>query len=150
MTTAPIEGLADLRGLRSAPPLSHPQRLKLQEELRQRVAACDWCTIGIMAPGPEAALACLQSFERALGWPRLATIDNGEIRKIDGPVFLKGHQRKGKVGLREEAGLGEGVLLTGHSDTDPEVEDTWGPLPLDLFTAGPSSGPQAGDHQSLG
>ncbi|MFI0403149.1 MAG: DUF1824 family protein [Cyanobium sp.] len=140
MTTALIQELADLRGHRSAPPLSHLQRLVLQQELRQRVAACDWCTIGIMAPGGEAALGCLQSFEQAFGWPRLGAMDHTEIRALGGPVFLKGHQRTGKLGFRVEAGLGEGVLLTGHSDTNPEVEDTWGPLPLDFFTRAPGPG----------
>lgn len=133
MTTS-IQELADLRGHRSAPPLSHQQRLVLQQELRQRVAACDWFTIGIMASGGESALGCLQSFEQALGWPRLGAMDLEEIRAAGGPVFLKGHQRSGQLGFRVEAGLGEGVLLTGHSDTNPEVEDTWGPLPLDFFT----------------
>jgi hypothetical protein len=150
MTTASIQGLVDLRGHRSAPPLSPQQRLVLEQELRQRLAACDWCTIGIMAPGTEAALASLQSFEEALGWPRLGATDDAETRAIRGPVFLKGHQRTGKVGLRAEAGLGEGVLVTGHSDTDPEVEDTWGPLPLDFFTSAPSLGTEPGGNQSLG
>jgi hypothetical protein len=144
MTTPPIQGLADLRGHRTAPPLTLQQRLLLQEELRQRVAACDWCTIGIMAPESGEALACLQSFEQALGWPGLGVADSDDRRAIRGPVFLKGHQRTGKVGLRAEAGLGEGVLVTGHSDTDPEVEDTWGPLPLDFFTRPPSPGSEPG------
>lgn len=148
MTTSSIETLADLRSLRSAPPLTPEQRLNLQEELRQRVNACDWCTIGIMAPGPEKALACLQSFQQALGWHELAASENEEIHPIRGPVFLKGHQRTGKVVLRTEAGLGEGVLLTGHSDSNPDVEDTWGPLPLDFFPS--CSVPEPGGHQSLG
>ena len=50
------------------------------------------------------------------------------------PVFLKGHQLRGDFRVREEAGLGEGLLITGHHPDSPEAEDTWGPLPLDLFT----------------
>jgi hypothetical protein len=42
MTTGSIQDLADLRGHRSAPPLSQQQRLVLEQELRQRLAACDW------------------------------------------------------------------------------------------------------------
>ena len=30
-------------------------------------------------------------------------------------------------------GLGEGLLISGHSPADPAAEDTWGPLPLDFF-----------------
>ena len=140
MTTSPIQELADLRGHRSAPPLSEQQRLALQQELRQRLEACDWFTIGIMAPGGEVALACLRSVEQALGWPPLELSDNDDTRAISGPVFLKGHQRAGTAGLRSEAGLGEGVLLSGHSDTNPEGEDTWGPFPLDFFLPAPERG----------
>ena len=133
MTTTPIRHLADLRAHRSAPPLNEQQRVVLLLELRRRLASCDWFTIGIMAPGGEVALTCLRSVELALGWLPLEVCDNDDLRAIPGPVFLKAHQRAGTVGLRSEAGLGEGVLLSGHSDTNPEVEDTWGPLPLDFF-----------------
>jgi hypothetical protein len=48
-------------------------------------------------------------------------------------VFLKGNQRTGLFHLRREEGLGEGILISGHGAADPAAEDTWGPLPLDLF-----------------
>jgi hypothetical protein len=51
----------------------------------------------------------------------------------EGPVFLKGNQRNGGFRLRREDGLGEGILITGHEAADPAAEDTWGPMPLDLF-----------------
>lgn len=140
MTPPAIQELADLRGLRSAPSLIPEQQQLLQQELRQRLAACDWCTIGIMAPTSDAALASLRSFEQALGWPRLGLSEPDDSQPILGPVFLKGNQRKGMVALRAEAGLGEGVLVTGHSDTDPDVEDTWGPFPLDFFPPAASPG----------
>jgi hypothetical protein len=134
--------LADLRCHRTAPPLTGLQRRQLQEELLQRVAACEWCTIGVMAPDSRAALAALRSFEQALGWASLAGPEQDE--GIEGPVFLKGHQRSGQVVLREEAGLGQGVLLTGHSAANPDLEDTWGPLPLDFFDVDPAQGPELG------
>ena len=54
-----------------------------------------------------------------------------------GPVFLKGNQHSGQFLLRAEAGLGEGILISGHlnGEPDPALEGTWGPLPLDLFNA---------------
>lgn len=134
--------LSDLRGHRTAPPLTGPQRRQLQEELLQRVAACEWCTIGVMAPDRRAAWAALRSFEQALCWPPLGAPEQEE--GIEGPVFLKGHQRTGQVVLREEAGLGQGVLLTGHCASNPDLEDTWGPLPLDFFTRPPSPGSEPG------
>ncbi|MEB3334981.1 MAG: DUF1824 family protein [Cyanobacteriota bacterium] len=142
MTGAEITGLGDLRGLRSAPPLRPDQRRGLQDELRRRVGACAWCTIGVMAPDRDRARAVLREFEQALGWPPLtvAAEEAGRPEEPEGPVFLKGHQRNGTVRVRGEAGLGEGVLISGHGADDPASEDTWGPLPLDLFAADPPSG----------
>ncbi|MFN9545579.1 MAG: DUF1824 family protein [Cyanobacteriota bacterium] len=131
MTTQPIARLEDLRGFRGAPPLTPAQRHQLQAELRQRLAACDWCTIGVMAASSAEAWTALRRYEQAMGWPPLAATAAAEATV--GPVFLKGHQRNATVRVREETGLAEGVLITGHSDTDPTAEDTWGPLPLDLF-----------------
>ena len=48
-------------------------------------------------------------------------------------MFLKGNQNSGRFLVRRETGLGEGLLITGHSPADPDAEDTWGPLPLDFF-----------------
>jgi hypothetical protein len=145
MTAQEITRLDDLRGFRGAPPLTPAQRLQLQAELRQRVAACDWCTIGVMAPASEVALEALRWFENALGWPPLATASAAADTK--GPVFLKGNQSYGTLLVREEAGLGEGVLISGHSATNPAAEDTWGPLPLDLFASEPA---REGDDGATG
>jgi hypothetical protein len=131
--------LADLRGLRTSPSLNPAQRHSLQAELRQRVAACDWCTIGVMAPGSEAAWEALRSFEHGLHWPPLPAPSEAESTELG--VFLKAHQRKGEVWWRAEEGLGEGVLITGHSDSNPDLEDTWGPLPLDFFSPQAPGGP---------
>jgi hypothetical protein len=137
MTGAEITALQDLRGLRSAPTLLPGQRWALQEELRRRVGACEWCTIGVMAPDSSRAWAVLRQFEQALGWPPLVA---AEMEETEGPVFLKGHQRNGTVRIRDEAGLGEGVLISGHGAANPEQDDTWGPLPLDLFAPDPPLG----------
>lgn len=142
MTSLEIRCLEDLRGFRGAPPLSASQRPQLQAELRERVAVCDWCTIGVMAPAASAAWAALRRFEAALGWPPLAP--GPEEEETEGPVFLKGHQRNGTVRLREEAGLGEGVLISGHCAANPAVEDTWGPFPLDFFADPRAQGPEGG------
>lgn len=135
--------LADLRGLRSAPLLTESQRQLLRAELRQVLAACDWFTIGVMAPGVEQAWAALRSFEEALGWSPLDFSPSEPPERGEGPVFLKGHQGTSQVVVRKEAGLGEGVLITGHNPTHPAVEDTWGPFPLDFFGTLP---PHGSDH----
>jgi hypothetical protein len=131
--------LASLRGLRSAPCLDSTQRQRLRGLLQEAVAGCQWFTLGVMATDRQQAIACLRACEAALGWAPLReepSTDPG----LDAPeagaeasVFLKGNQRSGSFRLRREAGLGRGLLITGHNPDDPALEDTWGPLPLDLF-----------------
>jgi len=137
--TSPID-LAALRGLRSAPSLDAAQRQRLRTLLQQAVARCQWFTLGVMAPDRQQAVACLRACEAALGWQALQEESDGdhrdpeaEVAAAAAPVFLKGNQRLGSFRLRQEAGLGQGLLITGHNPEDPAAEDTWGPLPLDLF-----------------
>jgi hypothetical protein len=130
-TDLPSPGLAALRGLRTAPALEGEGCARLRRELIPRLQACGWFTIGIMAPSASAALTALRQLEAALGWTALQPGEPGAGEP--GAVFLKGNQRTGLWHLRHEQGLGEGILITGHGAADPEAEDTWGPLPLDLF-----------------
>jgi hypothetical protein len=131
--------LAALRGLRCAPSLSSAERQALREELQPLLARCDWFTVGIMASSAALALQSLEQLQTALGWAPLELDPAGEaLGSIEGPVFLKGNQNTGRFLLRRESGLGEGILITGHSPAEPDAEDTWGPLPLDLFAAGDS------------
>lgn len=134
--------LASLRGLRSAPGLDASQRQQLRQALVERLAACQWFTVGVMAPDRQGALACLRSLEASLGWSPLqeesdtepaGAAPSGSEAASGGPVFLKGNQRTGGFRVRLEGGLGEGLLITGHNPDEPAAEDTWGPLPLDLF-----------------
>jgi hypothetical protein len=136
MTETPdLQSLEELCGLRSAPQLPAGARLSIRRELEKRIEACDWFTIGVMAPGPEAALVALRACERAFGWTALEgdPAEAPQSASPDGPVFLKGNQATGLFRLRSEPGLGEGVLITGHCPDRPELEGTWGPLPLDFF-----------------
>jgi hypothetical protein len=149
--------LQALRGLRSAPLLEEHQRQELRAALKATLAGCEWFTLGVMAPSAPAAVAALRACERAQGWPALQekrpatesvdgptggdalpSKDDSSPGAVDpeGPVFLKGNQRNGTYLLRPETGLGVGILITGHNLTDPSRQDTWGPLPLDLFDEG--------------
>ncbi len=131
-----MSGLVTLRGLRTAPDLDEVQRQALTVELGQRLEACEWFTIGVMAPSAEAAVESLRQAEGRLGWPPLAPMaaPDGTQSNAAGPVFLKGNQSTGRFSLRQEEGLGAGILITGHAPTNPDAEDTWGPLPLDFFS----------------
>jgi len=129
-------GLQDLRGLRTATELDAAAYTALRAELEPLLAACDWFTVGVMAPTAATAATCLRQLETALGWSPLA-LDPGceALEAIEGPVFLKANQNTGRFLLRRETGLGEGLLITGHGSANPDAEDTWGPFPLDLFAA---------------
>jgi hypothetical protein len=132
----PIQTLADLRGLRTAPNLTAEQRQYLRDELTTAMATCPWFTIGVMAPSADQALAALRRWERAFGWEPLLLSDPRSADSdgpIEGPVYLKGHQANGSCWLRHEEGLGEGVLISGQHPDQPELGQTWGPLPLDLL-----------------
>ena len=129
-----LSGLESLRGLRSAPVLSSEQQAELRQQLQPLLGRCDWFTIGVMAPSAAAAVQALRAAEQANGWPALELDPAGEaLTAIEGPVFLKGNQNTGRFLVRRETGLGEGLLITGHSPADPDLEDTWGPLPLAFF-----------------
>lgn len=142
-TSASHPSLIGLRGLRSAPALTSRERQGLRAELDQKLSACEWFTIGVMAADGAAAIATLRQLERQLGWSPLETdrsegdqseTDRSEADEtLSGGVFLKGNQNTGRFRVRQESGLGLGVLITGHSSLAPEAEDTWGPLPLDFF-----------------
>ena len=126
--------LAALRGLRSAPAIASAERTSLLTELQPLLARCDWFTVGIMAASADQAVQSLEQLQAALGWSPLQLDPAGEaLEAIEGPVFLKGNQNTARFLVRREAGLGEGILITGHSPADPDAEDTWGPLPLRFF-----------------
>ncbi|QCH14198.1 DUF1824 family protein [Synechococcus sp. CB0101] len=128
--------LDSLRGLRTAPQLDTAAALGLRAALLPRLQRCEWFTVGVMAPSADAAVQALRALEAALGWSAHELDPAGEaLASIEGPVFLKANQNNGRFLVRRETGLGQGVLITGHSPVDPEAEDTWGPLPLDLFAA---------------
>ena len=131
-----MASLQELRGLRTAPELDGDQRGQLMLELEPRLAGCAWFTIGIMAPSSARAITALRATEARLHWSALEASPAAEVPSPQGagPVFLKGNQSTGQFSLRQEDGLGTGILITGHAPANPDAEDTWGPLPLDFFS----------------
>ena len=124
-----------LRGLRSAPSLTEGQRQDLLAALQSALVRCSWFTVGVMAPSAQAALQALHQLEQRWGWPPLKPSPDALDAGASGGVFLKGNQATGLYALRSEAGLGEGILITGHNAEAPEAENTWGPFPLDFFAS---------------
>ena len=130
MSTPPMKTLKDLTLLRSAPELTDPNAAALRSQLSEAMASANWFTIGVMAPSADAALQALRALEASQNWEPLALVETSEQ---PGPVFLKANQKGGSIRIRIEHGLGQGILITGHSDDDPQTSTTWGPLPLDFF-----------------
>ena len=60
--------LDDFRGLRTAPDLSAAERQSLHAQLLDRLSACEWFTVGVMAANAEQAIAALRQLEAVLGW----------------------------------------------------------------------------------
>ena len=130
MSDTTIRTLADFGSLRSSPSLQPDQRLALTRELVEAMTAFDWFTVGIMAPSSHAALIALRSLEQSLQWDGMR--QETELSTPD-PVFLKANQSTGLIRIRVEHGLGEGVLISGHSHVPEQDGTTWGPFPLDFF-----------------
>ena len=126
-----INKLVDLNSLRTAPFLSNSQIKKLLEEIETNIYTADWITVGIMAPRDTKAIEALQSISKKYSSIKFSNLDSLHAA---GCVFLKGNQKTGKVFVRSENGLGEGILITCHYDEDDEKSNTFGPFPLDFFT----------------
>ena len=112
------------------------QATALAQALQEAMDRCAWFTVGVMAPSASQAIARLRCLEGRRGWKPLTESPASEPAASDaqaGGVFLKGNQSTGLYAVRQEAGLGEGILITGHNSSDPAGEDTWGPLPLGFF-----------------
>tara|TARA_B100001029_G_C14612514_1_gene209744 strand:+ start:65 stop:451 length:387 start_codon:yes stop_codon:yes gene_type:complete len=125
-----INSLCDLNSLRSAPQLSKRQIKKLLEELEANIYNSDWITIGIMASSDFDAISALKSISRK--YPSLKFRDLESLHAM-GRVFLKGNQKTGNIYIRNENGLGEGILLTCQYENESKKSCTFGPLPLDFF-----------------
>jgi hypothetical protein len=134
MSDPAITALADLNRLRTAPALSARERKDLKSELIAAMQPFAWFTVGVMASSSTEAIRCLRDLELAMGWHAMRLEDE---TGIDSGVFLKANQSSGFIRIREEAGLGEGFLISGHQSELAQVGSqsgpTWGPLPLDLF-----------------
>ena len=83
------QGLASLRGLRTAPSLDPAALSELRAELEPLLARSDWSTAGVMAASAAAAVTCLRQVETALGWSQLQLDPAGvALDSIEGPVFI--------------------------------------------------------------
>ena len=126
-----INKLADLNSLRTAPLLNSSQEKKLLVELEANIYNADWITIGIMAPSDTKAIEALKSISNRYSSIKFSNLDS---LHANGCVFIKGNQKTGNVFVRSENGLGEGILITCQYDQEAQESNTFGPLPLNIFT----------------
>ena len=131
MDDSQINCLADISKLRSAPNLNPKQSEALLHELRQVMKEFEWFTLGIMAPSAKQAVSVLRNIEQTFSWSAMQLADTVEE---EGPVFLKANQHTGDAHLRVEFGIGVGVLISGHQTEPVQPVNTWGPLPLEVFS----------------
>ena len=132
MVNQTINSLLDLNNLRTAPEINANVSKDIFNELLLAMEGSEWLTIGIMATSTKIAIKSLRELESCF---KLPTMEISERPVEEGPVFLKANQNTGKVIVRIEHGLGEGILISSQH-SDPEYKSgTWGPLPLNFFDA---------------
>ena len=124
-----IRNLKSLNKLRTAPFLDQYQRDLLMEELLEYTKEADWFTVGIMANSFDIAIENFRELENYFSWDSMKLITD-PVK--EGPVFLKANQNSGQIYIRNENGLGEGILISCQYNS---IKDTItiGPLPLDFF-----------------
>ena len=125
-----INQLADLNKYKTAPVLDSNQTQKLSAELDLKIEDSDWLTIGVMAKSDVEAKITLRTIIQKYSFIKLKDF---ETLKALGNVFLKGNQKTGEVYIRQEYGLGEGILLTCQYNDSSKNSMTYGPFPLIFF-----------------
>lgn len=99
----------------------------LRAALLQVVAASDYQLLGICADSVEAAKQALVTYTAALGYQPA-----GDLPALSGAVYVKFNGRSSGCYAEPYGGTSRGVLVSCQSAADG-VNQTFGPLPLDLF-----------------
>jgi hypothetical protein len=113
--------------------LNPDEAAAVRDTLRLFNDLSDYQTLGICADDLPTAAAALQAYATALGCPPLKL----ELGDRPGPVYLKFNTLKGAWYLDDYSGPSRGVLVSYHAsepEADP-INGTYGPFPLDLFSA---------------
>ena len=125
-----ITNLEDLEKLRSAPRLNKKQKEELFIQVKHLILKTDWLTIGVMSPSLTTAINAIRRIEEKFKFNEMKCTT---LPTSNGPIFLKANQKTGKIHARIEYGLGEGILISCHSDDTSLIAKTIGPFPLDFF-----------------
>lgn len=88
----------------------------------------DYQIFGICADSSEQASHALKHYLEALGYDLLPM-----VTAIEGSVYVKFNPKTGRCHTDSYTGSHRGVLVSCQSAYDGDVNETFGPLPLDLF-----------------
>ena len=125
-----IYNLEDLDKLRSAPKLYKKQSEVLLNQVKSTIYKAEWLTIGIMSPSIEKAINAIRRLEERFNYTEMKCVT---LPTSNGPIFLKANQNTGEIHARIEYGLGEGILISCHSQDNTLTTRTIGPFPLNFF-----------------
>jgi hypothetical protein len=89
----------------------------------------DYQILGICADTAEQGLRSLRAYLTALGYETIP-----EIPAIPGIVYIKYNPNMGRAYMEPYAGAHRGVLVSCQSAYDDGINETFGHLPLDLFS----------------
>jgi hypothetical protein len=115
-------------GLPSATPLASVDRQQLQQALLQVADQSEYQLLGICAGSFTEGQQALITYATALGYTL-----NSELVAIDGPVYIKFNPKSGGCYVAPYVGNHRGVLVSCQSAYEPDLNEMYGHLPLDLF-----------------
>ncbi len=106
-------------------------REQLQQALLQVANHSDYQMLGICADSFAQGRQALETYAAALGYTQIPIPE-----PIDGPVYIKFNPRSGGCYVDSYVGSHRGVLVSCQSAEEPGINEMYGHLPLDLFSAG--------------
>lgn len=111
------------------PALGDQEKADIRAALLLLNELSDYQTLGICADTLLQGKSAADAYVSALGNPV-----NLNLPEREGPVYVKFNTLKGAWYLDNYSGPSRGVLITYHSSEVDEVNGTYGPFPLDLFS----------------
>jgi hypothetical protein len=109
---------------------SPPDLALVRQALLLVVERSDYQILGICADAAAEAENALKTYLVALGYE-----DNPEMSSMEGPVYVKYNPKNGRCLTEPYTGEHRGVLVSCQSAYDGDVNETFGHLPLTLFSS---------------
>ncbi|TVQ19612.1 MAG: DUF1824 family protein [Leptolyngbya sp. DLM2.Bin15] len=108
---------------------STPQQV--QAALKQVAQHSDYQMLGICADTLDQGKTALVAYATALGYP----VQPDALTPVEGPVYIKFNPKTGLLYSDRYVGDHRGVLVSCQSAYADGLNEMYGHLPLDLFTA---------------